>query len=138
MPQEKKTGKRKSFAVIRKADDTFVTMQAATKKEVLLALYPTNSFRIHEMNGKDDIPLKDGAFMSDLTVDESTGEWKWKLTDAEIAARKKGKRAKAIRAELVKVHSAKNEAVALGADFADEAARLSGKIATLEAELAGL
>lgn len=140
MPHEKKVmGPRKPFAIVRRSDNALVTMQAGEKAGDLDKLFPSSTFAIVEMTGKDELPkLREGEFVSDLTVNPSTGEWGSKLTDAALTERKKTRRASLIRSQLVNLHARKNSAVALGSEFAEEVASIQARISALEAELAGL
>lgn len=137
MPQQSRKTGGKPFAIVRKSGDVFVTMQSAKNKNELATKYPPAEFDVYDMKGKDDIPKKDGAFMSDLTVDPVTKDWKWKVTDAEIAARKKTAKDRGLRSQLIKANSEKAMAQSLGPEFSDDVVRLTAKIAELEAELGG-
>lgn len=125
----------KPFAVVRKSDDTFVTMQQAKNKGDLEGKYPPSEFDLFNMTGNNDVPQKEGAFNSDLTVDPSTREWKWKVTDEEIASRAKSKRTDFIKSRIVRLRTYLDKATALGPDFEDEAARLREQIEEAESQL---
>ena len=127
--------KRKSFAVVDKATDTFLTMERAEQKADLQTRYPDVDFDLHDMDGKDDIPKKDGAHANDLTVD-ANGEWKWKVTDVEIAQRQNNARKETLRNQLLVLLGQKEQADAQGPEFIDMAVALQARIDDIQAELA--
>jgi hypothetical protein len=127
---------RKKFAVIDVADDCLHTMEAAEAAVDLEGRYPPGIFLIVDMDGKDDVPFKVGAFMQDLTIDMATGEWIWKLNDVEIADRAKAQRHTLLRNRLLTLLVAREMSVTQGPEFGPITLSLEDQIGAIQAEIA--
>jgi hypothetical protein len=129
---------RKMFAVINVVDDCLHTMESAETAGDLEGRYPPGPFLIVDMNGKSDVPFKEGASMRDLTVDPATGEWSWKLTDVEIADRTKAERHALLRKRVLGLMLAKEMAVTLDPTFGPIVVSLQDQITAIQNEIAPL
>jgi len=126
----------KDFAIIKKATDSLLTVERGDSAAALEGRYPPADFSIVDMTGKSEIPWKEGTTTDDLTVVD--GEWSFKVSDAEIATRKKNRRKKTIRRDLVLLKIQKDKATSLGAGFESVLGDIDDKIVSLETELGGL
>ena len=129
---------RKRFAIIDLAKDCVHTMESANEAADLEGMYPPAEYMIVDMEGKDDMPFKAGAYMQDLTIDIATSDWNWKLTDVQIEDRALAERHFLLRKRILGLMTAKEMADVLGAEYVPVSISLQDQITEIQNELGPL